>query len=190
MYGYVWFKARQGWHATGSGTAQTCRLVFSSVPLCSRESFLCHFSWSTFRWWFQGEENYAEDISSANLLACYDNAQSKILGLRRRSLYTDGLDWVRSLRFPCYSCLVFFACEDQSLILGLVFGSLTGFSWPAEAMGSCWSCLYRDPIRDNHLTKFKVGLWFPVSQNKMNYLCYIKASRATTLVQTKVCFFF
>uniref|UniRef100_G3N9G3 Fibroblast growth factor receptor substrate 3 n=1 Tax=Gasterosteus aculeatus TaxID=69293 RepID=G3N9G3_GASAC len=23
-------------------------------------------------------------------------------------------------------------------------------------MGSCWSCLYRDPIRDNHLTKFKV----------------------------------
>lgn len=32
----------------------------------------------------------------------------------------------------------------------------TGFSWPAEAMGSCWSCLYRDPIRDNHLTKFKV----------------------------------
>lgn len=56
-------------------------------------------------------------------------------------------------------------------------------------MGSCWSCLYRDPIRDNHLTKFKVGLGFPVSQNKMNYLCYIKASRATTLVQTKVCFF-
>lgn len=41
-------------------------------------------------------------------------------------------------------------------ILSLVFGSLTGFSWPAEAMGSCWSCLYRDPIRDNHLTKFKV----------------------------------
>ncbi|XP_029631669.1 fibroblast growth factor receptor substrate 2 [Salmo trutta] len=23
-------------------------------------------------------------------------------------------------------------------------------------MGSCWSCLYRDPIQDNHLTKFKV----------------------------------
>ncbi|CAL8335515.1 unnamed protein product [Merluccius merluccius] len=23
-------------------------------------------------------------------------------------------------------------------------------------MGSCWSCLYRDPLRDNHLTKFKV----------------------------------
>ncbi|XP_077457974.1 fibroblast growth factor receptor substrate 2 [Stigmatopora argus] len=23
-------------------------------------------------------------------------------------------------------------------------------------MGSCWSCLYRDPIRNNHLTKFKV----------------------------------
>ncbi|KAM9800180.1 fibroblast growth factor receptor substrate 2 [Syngnathus typhle] len=23
-------------------------------------------------------------------------------------------------------------------------------------MGSCWSCLYRDPSRDNHLTKFKV----------------------------------
>ncbi|XP_075893499.1 fibroblast growth factor receptor substrate 2 [Nelusetta ayraudi] len=23
-------------------------------------------------------------------------------------------------------------------------------------MGSCWSCLYRDPVRDNHLTKFKV----------------------------------
>lgn len=38
----------------------------------------------------------------------------------------------------------------------MVFVSLTGFSWPAEAMGSCWSCLYRDPIRDNHLTKFKV----------------------------------
>ena len=36
------------------------------------------------------------------------------------------------------------------------FVSLTGFSCPAEAMGSCWSCLYRDPIRDNHLTKFKV----------------------------------
>lgn len=34
---------------------------------------------------------------------------------------------------------------------------MTGFSWPAEAMGSCWSCLYRDPIRDNHLTKFKVN---------------------------------
>ncbi|KAL0978166.1 hypothetical protein UPYG_G00166930 [Umbra pygmaea] len=31
-----------------------------------------------------------------------------------------------------------------------------GFSCPAEAMGSCWSCLYRDPIQDNHLTKFKV----------------------------------
>uniref|UniRef100_A0A087YJS0 Fibroblast growth factor receptor substrate 3 n=1 Tax=Poecilia formosa TaxID=48698 RepID=A0A087YJS0_POEFO len=25
-------------------------------------------------------------------------------------------------------------------------------------MGSCWSCLYRDPIRDNHLTKFKVSV--------------------------------
>lgn len=34
---------------------------------------------------------------------------------------------------------------------------VAGFSWPAEAMGSCWSCLYRDPIRDNHLTKFKVN---------------------------------
>ncbi len=34
---------------------------------------------------------------------------------------------------------------------------MAGFSWPAEAMGSCWSCLYRDPIRDNHLTKFKVN---------------------------------
>uniref|UniRef100_A0A8C5FJE6 Fibroblast growth factor receptor substrate 3 n=2 Tax=Gadus morhua TaxID=8049 RepID=A0A8C5FJE6_GADMO len=31
-----------------------------------------------------------------------------------------------------------------------------GFRWPAEAMGSCWSCLYRDPLRDIHLTKFKV----------------------------------
>lgn len=39
----------------------------------------------------------------------------------------------------------------------MVSVSLTGFSWPAEAMGSCWSCLYRDPIRDNHLTKFKVN---------------------------------
>ena len=32
----------------------------------------------------------------------------------------------------------------------------SGFRWPAEAMGSCWSCLYRDPLRDIHLTKFKV----------------------------------
>lgn len=39
----------------------------------------------------------------------------------------------------------------------VVFGPATGFSWPADAMGSCCSCLYRDPIRDNHLTKFKVG---------------------------------
>lgn len=37
-----------------------------------------------------------------------------------------------------------------------LFSCMAGFSWPAEAMGSCWSCLYRDPIRDNHLTKFKV----------------------------------
>lgn len=118
---------------------------------------LCHFSCRTFRWCFQGEENNAEEISPANLLACYDNAQSRILGLRHRSLFTDGLHWVRSLLQPYWSRLfLLFTHGAQSLILWLVFGSLTGFSWPAEAMGSCWSCLYRDPIRDNHLTKFKV----------------------------------
>lgn len=64
-------------------------------------------------------------------------------------------------RWPGLSKKSAFAASPVSLLfiplsLLLVFGSLTGFSWPAEAMGSCWSCLYRDPIRDNHLTKFKV----------------------------------
>lgn len=79
-------------------------LCFSSAPLCSLEFFLCHSLCSKFRWCFQGEETNAEDISPAKLLACYDNAQSKILGLSRRSLYTDGLDAVRSLPLPCCSC--------------------------------------------------------------------------------------
>lgn len=67
---------------------------------------LCHFSCRPFRWCFQGEENNAEEISPAKLLACYDNAQSKILGLRHRSLSTDGLHWVRSLLQPYSSRLV------------------------------------------------------------------------------------
>lgn len=43
---------------------------------------------------FQGGEHCAslEDGSPTNQLACDDDAQSKILGLRRESLYTDGLD--------------------------------------------------------------------------------------------------
>ncbi|MFT7804333.1 fibroblast growth factor receptor substrate 3-like isoform X1 [Arapaima gigas] len=32
----------------------------------------------------------------------------------------------------------------------------TGVCRPARAMGSCWSCLYRDSGPDNHPTKFKV----------------------------------
>lgn len=41
---------------------------------------------------FQGGEGNAEGVSPTNLLACDDDAQSKILGLRRGSLHTDGLD--------------------------------------------------------------------------------------------------
>lgn len=46
---------------------------------------------------FQGGDNNAEGTSPTHLLVGDDNAQSKILGLRRESLYTDGLDLVRSL---------------------------------------------------------------------------------------------
>lgn len=40
----------------------------------------------------QGGDNNAEGSSPTNLLAGDDDAQSKILGLRRESLHTDGLD--------------------------------------------------------------------------------------------------
>lgn len=46
---------------------------------------------------FQEGDNNAEGTSPTNLLAGDDDAQSKILGLRRESLYTDGLDLVRCL---------------------------------------------------------------------------------------------
>lgn len=57
---------------------------------------------------------------------------------------------------------------------------MTGFSWPAEAMGSCWSCLYRDPIRDNHLTKFKVNC-------KIIFIIIIIAFTASTLLGVLYC---
>lgn len=93
----------------------------------------------------------------------------------------------------------FFTCGAQLLILWLVFGSLTGFSWPAEAMGSCWSCLYRDPIRDNHLTKFKVcnsqfhrTRWttcvilehhVPSHSYKLNVLFFVLSGTSSSLLQ-------
>lgn len=46
---------------------------------------------------FQGANSNAEGTSPTNPLAGDDDARSKILGLRRGSLYTDGLDLVRSL---------------------------------------------------------------------------------------------
>lgn len=48
----------------------------------------------------------------------------------------------------CLLCTFFFLCPPP----------WPGFSWPAEAMGSCWSCLYRDSIQDNHPNKFKVPI--------------------------------
>lgn len=75
--------------------------------------------------------------------------------------FTDGLDLVRRL-CVCVSNNVpksvrcsLLQRKNKSTTVSVF---LLGFSWPAEAMGSCWSCLYRDPIRDNHLTKFKVNL--------------------------------
>lgn len=63
------------------------------------------------------------------------------------------LHWWPGLSKSFSVCLFIFI---WALCVIVFASSVTGFSWPAEAMGSCWSCLYRDPIRDNHLTKFKV----------------------------------
>lgn len=68
------------------------------------------------------------------------------------------LHWWPGLSKNKHSVLIYLFSFIWALcVCVIVFASsMTGFSWPAEAMGSCWSCLYRDPIRDNHLTKFKV----------------------------------
>lgn len=68
---------------------------------------------------FQGGENNAEDLSRTNQLACDDYAQSKILGLRRKSLYTDGLDWVRSFSEVDIHCC---------------------FVWVGQLALNCWWC--------------------------------------------------
>lgn len=148
--------------------------------MCQHTVFMSECEWC---WLFQGGENNAEDLSPTNQLACDDSAQLKILGLRRESLYTDGLDWVRpsgcSLLFcPCWvpaiKLLIMVTAKGDGVCCVLQVSAGLLKLWGAVG-AACTETPSETTISPNlrYMTKwntyFNVRL-SPVSQNNMDFV--------------------